>query len=341
METGVACYREYAPSPALRDHVRAFFTFVPTSAARPAGRELTREVTFSAPMPFTGPMMAEASGSLVFSFGVACHAGVWGPGHAPRASAVGATSRVVRQPDRVGERATVPRGYPAMLGVYFRPGRAAGVFGLPASELTDRLLPLDDVGLGSGSDLAEQLDLVDEGGRLERIESVLVQWLARGPRQRGGTSVKVPELAAWIAGLNGQPSVTDQARAAGVSRQRLARVFSDSVGVSPKLYARLARFRAALSFVREPISWSRLAGALGYADQSHMIAEFREFCGLTPEQLVSGRVFHPFIDDSTRGTVGGVPGSNHTERHERRRRDMSERRSSGVWSAARPPRGRP
>jgi len=35
---------------------------------------------------------------------------------------------------------------------------------------------------------------------------------------------------------------------------------------------------------------------MGYADQSHMIAEFREFSSLTPQRLAVERWFHPCID---------------------------------------------
>jgi AraC-like DNA-binding protein len=38
-----------------------------------------------------------------------------------------------------------------------------------------------------------------------------------------------------------------------------------------------------------------VAAELGYADQSHMIAEFRELSSLTPEALATQRWFHPFI----------------------------------------------
>jgi AraC-like DNA-binding protein len=41
--------------------------------------------------------------------------------------------------------------------------------------------------------------------------------------------------------------------------------------------------------------WARVAGELGYADLSHMIAEFRELSSLTPERLATERWFHPFI----------------------------------------------
>jgi len=64
----------------------------------------------------------------------------------------------------------------------------------------------------------------------------------------------------------------------------------------PKLFCRLARFRAALACAgRELTDGSAgLAAELGYVDQSHMIAEFREFSGLTPKPLLLQQRIHPF-----------------------------------------------
>jgi transcriptional regulator GlxA family with amidase domain len=108
----------------------------------------------------------------------------------------------------------------------------------------------------------------------------------------------VPRLAAWVLQRHGRLTVECLAHAAGVSRQRLTRAFRERVGISPKLYCRLARFQSALGYVRRGrnVAWAQLAAELGYADQSHMIAEFREFSGLTPRRLVSGRWFHPFVE---------------------------------------------
>ena len=46
------------------------------------------------------------------------------------------------------------------------------------------------------------------------------------------------------------------------------------------------------------VQWAQVAAELGYADQSHMIAEFRELSSLTPDALSTQRWFHPFILDS-------------------------------------------
>lgn len=50
----------------------------------------------------------------------------------------------------------------------------------------------------------------------------------------------------------------------------------------------------------EPVNWAQAALELGYADQSHMIAEYRRFSSLTPEMLASRRWFHPFIERARR-----------------------------------------
>lgn len=44
------------------------------------------------------------------------------------------------------------------------------------------------------------------------------------------------------------------------------------------------------------MDWAETALEMGYADQSHMIAEFRCFSSLTPEQIAHGHWFHPFIE---------------------------------------------
>ena len=74
----------------------------------------------------------------------------------------------------------------------------------------------------------------------------------------------------------------------GVSERHLRRVFRDAVGVSPKAFARLTRFRHAVRAARErtPASWASIAAAAGYYDQAHLIAEFRAIAGVTPRALL-------------------------------------------------------
>lgn len=74
----------------------------------------------------------------------------------------------------------------------------------------------------------------------------------------------------------------------GVSERHLRRVFRETVGLGPKAFAKLARFRRALRAAREDdaAGWADIATAAGYYDQAHLIAEFRTIAGKTPRALL-------------------------------------------------------
>ncbi len=79
-------------------------------------------------------------------------------------------------------------------------------------------------------------------------------------------------------------AVRDVARGAGLSQRRFIQLFTREVGISPKLFCRVRRFRQALETVRKAAApdWGRVAVDCGYYDQSHLIHEFRSFSSLSP-----------------------------------------------------------
>jgi AraC-like DNA-binding protein len=135
----------------------------------------------------------------------------------------------------------------------------------------------------------------------------LLERLARfdGSRLAG---IDAAGLASRVLSCDGHVTVESLAAAAGVSRQHLARVFRDRVGLPPKTYCSLARFQSGLVYAgRAGVDWAQVAAAMGYADQSHMIAEFRRFSSLTPQTLASGGWFHPFIERARKRTLATRP----------------------------------
>jgi AraC-like DNA-binding protein len=288
MAPPVAWYREFSPCAALAQDVYAIYSFVPATAVAARGRRLLREIPLSDPA-LCSPQLADAHASILFELGRTCRAsGRW----FDDAGALCATA--------TGPKTAVGRiegcDLPEALGVYFRPGRVNTFLGAPVRDLIDHTVPLDTLWGTGGALLAAEFRDLDEGQRLDRIEAVLLARLARA--RQSTCSVDVYGLAGAVFQRNGRVSVGRMAHAAGVSRQHLSREFRERIGVPPKLYARLARFHAGLAYVGRPTSvdWARAAADTGYADQSHLIAEFRQFSGLTPETLVSRHWFHPFIE---------------------------------------------
>lgn len=289
MSRAVACYREFAPCEALRTHIRAFFSFVPGAEKDPARRPITREVLFGEGDSFCSPLFADGHVSIVFSFGRTCHVdGLWHRNPVgPQGKVIGAMSMV--GPTSAGER-------PEMAGVYFHPAHLSPFTNVPARELTDRIVALEDLWGTAGSELLTELSDANEAARIDRLESAMLRRIGAG--RRSTVALDVPGLAAWVLRRRGRLTVQCLADAAGVSRQHLTRVFRDCVGVTPKLYCRLARFQSGLAYAGrgKNVDWAQAAVEMGYADQSHMIAEFKEFSSLTPQRLATQRWFHPFIE---------------------------------------------
>jgi AraC-like DNA-binding protein len=284
----VVRYREYRPCAALRDSVRAFFAFAAPEPDDSPPRVVTREVLFDPGDPFCSPLFADSHPSIVFSFPRACRAdGVWRPSAAaPRADVIGPMTSA-------GHASLEER--PEMLGAYLRAAAASRLTRIPAANLTDRIIALEDLWGPSAIALAAELCGLPESARIQHLESALLRSMAYSRPSR--INLDISGLTAMVSQYRGQVSIQCLADAAGVSRQHLTRTFREAVGVTPKLYCRLARFHAALSYAHygSPVSWAQVASGMGYSDQSHMVAEFRRFSSLTPEMLVRERWFHPFI----------------------------------------------
>src|SRR5215470_5172668 len=165
----VSCYREFAPSEALKDHVRAFFSFTPPSDRAAVRRAMTIEVIFRAGHSFCSPMFADGHASIVFDLGMACHLdGVWRP-DLLRGRLIGAVTRVAPVIDATR---------PAMVGAYFLGGQIPSIAHLPAFEFNDKVVALEDI-WNVGSRLASELRELNEEQRIDRPEAFLLQRMGR------------------------------------------------------------------------------------------------------------------------------------------------------------------
>ena len=170
------------------------------------------------------------------------------------------------------------------VGVRFRPGKAGAFLSVPASELTDLRVPLDELWLDAEEvrdALAVSPDAVERVRALERVLA------ARVSPNLVAAQTDVDEAVRRIVEAGGSLGITRLAPSLGVTRQHLARRFAQLVGVSPKTFARVVRLGRVIERVRavpagQAINWSAVAVELGYYDQPHLVDEFRELTGVTP-----------------------------------------------------------
>lgn len=186
-----------------------------------------------------------------------------------RGFAVGAMTRAL--PVRLSGRVEI-------LGVRFRPGGAASLLDIPAGELTDLTVALEDLGRELRAGCRRVLDADSAHAALPTVIEVL-----------GGLRAHEPEplaIAAWtrLASTAGAVPVRAMAAELGVGERRLQRVFYDHVGLTPKEAARVARLKAALAMLRADsgLALGRVALRAGYFDQAHFNREFARLVGVAP-----------------------------------------------------------
>jgi AraC-like DNA-binding protein len=166
------------------------------------------------------------------------------------------------------------------IGVQLLPGAAQALLGLPADELAGRHVSLEDLwGSGAGLMREQLLAAAAPGDTLRTFEALLLQRLHAAPAQAAHPMV-AQALRQFSAGIGVEEAVARS----GYSHRQFIRLFSQAVGLGPKLYCRVQRFQTTLPLVQSPLALAAVAMEAGYSDQPHFSREFREFAGLTPEQ---------------------------------------------------------
>ncbi len=111
-----------------------------------------------------------------------------------------------------------------IVGIRLRPAGAAQLLGMPATELTNRTVPLDELGL---KHLIERRDIAG-------IERALLE------RQSNRDDALVDRALKLLAG---RCDIAAAAGQLGISSRQLERQFKARVGMTPKLFARIRRFQ--------------------------------------------------------------------------------------------------
>jgi AraC-like DNA-binding protein len=262
-------YAEHAPRPSLAPYVRCYWTF--ESAAAPAA-----DVERIAP---------DGCPELIFHLG-------------DPFQRIDAAGRAVSQQRAVfvgqidGPFAVRPTGRAAIFAVRFRPAGAAAFFREPARTLTNLSTPLDALWRRDAGELTERI--AGAAGDAERVAVVENALELRLAPTRFTSLAAAAERRITAAG--GAVRVEEIADELAAGARTLERAFGECVGVGAKTLARIVRFRAALRTLESERAPSFVAVAIdhGYADQSHLVRDFRDFTGEPPTRWLA--VDRPMAD---------------------------------------------
>jgi AraC-like DNA-binding protein len=158
---------------------------------------------------------------------------------------VGSLSRPLVERFHAGDTAT---------GIRFHPGGFPALFGVPAAELVDQRVPIQDIAPWFRS-----------------LRALAAAGSAPDPVVRA--TYRARDLAAVR-------------RASGYSERQFRRRVIAATGHSPKRLMRIARMQRVLLDGRGR-SWAETAAAHGYYDEAHMANDVRDLVGGTPHALLA------------------------------------------------------
>jgi AraC-like DNA-binding protein len=180
--------------------------------------------------------------------------------------------------------ANLPPGA-TIVGARFRPGRAAGLLGHPASAFLNQSVPLDAVwNRAACAEISSPAAETTDAGRLAALETALTSRMLRAKPLDPAVTTAVE----WLAS-NQESSVEKLSHSLGMSSRQLRRRFTAAVGYSPKIFQEVVRFQGLLHLAdrsREETRFAELAANAGYADQAHMTREVHRFSDTQPTKLL-------------------------------------------------------
>ena len=134
--------------------------------------------------------------------------------------------------------------------------------------------------------LTEQLALAPtHADRITRLDTLFIRRL----NQLNGRPDRTGEVVQLINARNGNIRIDEVAAYFRVSCRSLERHFLEHVGLTPKQYANIVRFRFVMSYLHAnpSASWLDLTHLGNFADQSHLIRHFHSIADESPAAFLA------------------------------------------------------
>lgn len=172
------------------------------------------------------------------------------------------------------------------LMIFFRPSGMHRLFGNDLSELTNTSKPLSDFLGQNEADLLLK-DLTTQSENEKQIAVLNEFFRSRIPAEE--KDEKFEKILDYIHSKQGDLSINEILETSFYPRRTLERHFKRKVGLSPKAYVQIYRFKCLIRFLENnpEITWSQLANQSGYFDQSHMSRYMKEYLKVSPNSLVT------------------------------------------------------
>jgi AraC-like DNA-binding protein len=179
------------------------------------------------------------------------------------------------------------KGRFSLMAVVFRPYLFNILLKISAKEIQNQMISVEDVLKNEMSLFQEKLFYKTDPKLI--IDDLNVYFTKILSKVISSDYDFVTAVQHYILQNKGSVTLKDLEHFTGYSERHIERKFKNYMGVSPKKYSNIARLHYFLSLINCNINHENITGLsynAGYADQSHLIKEFKNNIGLTPNQYL-------------------------------------------------------
>ena len=166
-----------------------------------------------------------------------------------------------------------------LAGVKLDPRALRALIKMPLTEFRDNTVACADLGATALSDLEDE---VANLRTVDQLVSVLDRFFLRRLTDEVGEETAVSHLLERIRATQGAQSILQWAREQRIDSRTLERRFVARMGMTPKQYARIDRFKWSYRQLSSHRPGERCTHLEPYYDESHFSHEFRHFVGTSP-----------------------------------------------------------
>lgn len=176
-------------------------------------------------------------------------------------------------------------GKTAIIIVVFQPYGINHLLGIPANEIRDDIITTEDIFGSQSSFLYEKL------AGLPRLESKLqllnTFFLEQATKKILPNHTLIHSTINYILKNKGEITVNHLVKYTGYTERHIERIFNEYIGLNPKKFGNIVKLHFFLNLLKyKQSNITNLCYEAGYADQSHLIKEFKKYTGITPTQYL-------------------------------------------------------
>lgn len=168
-----------------------------------------------------------------------------------------------------------------MFYVRLQPGSLFKLFRIPMQKLKDQQIDATAV---LGREITELYEQLSSCITYQAMTSVVEKYFLKKIIGLKNNSQPVDDIGRIILQNPQAFNLEKTAKKACLSYRQFEKRFEQSVGITPKYFARISRFYEAF-LLREnnpSLDWLSIAVETGYNDYQHLVKDFKEFSGTTP-----------------------------------------------------------